>query len=217
MSQILNFFYTDILLYLSLIPLIGIFLLLVIRSERQKLLKVIAFNFSFLPFAGFLLVWGGFKKSIGTFQFVTKVLWIPILNLNITLGIDGISLFFLLLTTFLIPLCILISWNSIEYNLKWYLILFLFIEFFLIIVFCALDLLIFYIFFESILIPMFLIIGVWGSRERKVLASYYFFIYTLLGSVLMLIAILYIYYQVGTTSYEVLLTFFFSEFEQKFI
>ena len=217
MSQIFNFFYADILLYLSFIPLIGIFLLLIIRSERQKVLKIIALNFSFLPFAGFLLVWGGFKKSIGTFQFVSKVLWIPILNLNITLGIDGISLFFILLTTFLIPLCILISWNSINFNLKEYLISFLLIEFFLIIVFCVLDLLMFYIFFESILIPMFLIIGIWGSRERKILASYYFFLYTLLGSVLMLLSIIYIYIQVGTTDYEVLLSFKFSDFEQKIL
>jgi proton-translocating NADH-quinone oxidoreductase chain M len=139
------------------------------------------------------------------------------LNLNLTLGIDGISIFFLLLTTLLIPICILISWNSINYKLKEYLISFLILEFLLIGVFCILDLLLFYIFFESVLIPMFLIIGVWGSRDRKILASYYFFLYTLLGSVLMLLSILYIYYQVGTTDYEVLLTFMFSETEQKIL
>ena len=217
MNQMFNFFYTNILIYIALIPLIGILLLLVIRSERQKLLKIIALNFSFLPFLGFLFVWSGFKKSIGTFQFVTQVLWIPVLNLNITLGIDGISLFFLLLTTLLIPLCILISWNSINFKLKEYLIAFLLIEFLLIWVFCVLDLLMFYIFFESILIPMFLVIGIWGSRERKILASYYFFLYTLLGSVLMLLSIIYIYIQVGTTDYEVLLSFKFSDFEQKIL
>jgi NADH-quinone oxidoreductase subunit M len=114
------------------------------------------------------------------------------LNLNLTIGVDGISLFFLLLTTLLIPICLLVSWN-LKTNLKSYLISFLILDFFLIGVFCILDLLLFYIFFESILIPMFLIIGVWGSRERKILAAYYFFIYTLFGSVLMLISILYIY------------------------
>ena len=192
------FDYQDILFYTSLIPLIGIFSLIFINPEQQKLLKIVALNFSAIPFIVFLFIWGGFKKSVGTFQFVSKILWIPVLNLNITLGIDGISLFFLLLTTLLIPLCILISWNSITSNLKGYLISFLIIEFFLIGVFCVLDLLMFYIFFESILIPMFLVIGIWGSRERKMLASYYFFLYTLLGSVVMLLSILYIYNQVGT-------------------
>jgi NADH:ubiquinone oxidoreductase subunit 4 (subunit M) len=179
--------------------------------------KIIALNFSAFPFLIFVVLWGGFKKSIGSFQFVTKILWVPVLNLNVTLGIDGISLFFLLLTTLLIPLCILISWNSVQFNLKEYLIAFLAIEFFLIGVFCVLDVLMFYIFFESILIPMFLVIGVWGSRERKIWASYYFFLYTLFGSVLMLISILYIYNQVGTTDYEILLTFAFSDLEQKLL
>ena len=213
----MSFFYQHLLLYIAFIPFIGILWLISLRPEQQKLMKIIALNFSFLPFVGFLLVWGGFKKSVGVFQFVTQVLWIPILNLNITLGVDGISLFFLLLTTLLIPLCILISWNSINFNLKEYLIFFLLIEFFLIWVFCVLDLLMFYIFFESILIPMFLIIGIWGSRERKILASYYFFLYTLLGSVLMLLSIIYIYFQVGTTDYEILLSFKFSELEQKIL
>jgi proton-translocating NADH-quinone oxidoreductase chain M len=90
-------------------------------------------------------------------------------------------------------------------------------EFFLIGVFCVLDLLLFYIFFESVLIPMFLIIGIWGSRERKIRAAYFFFLYTLLGSVLMLLSILYIYYQIGTTDYEILLSFSFSKTEQKIL
>ena len=217
MNPTLLFDYEEILLYTSLIPLIGILLLIFIDPEQKKLMKVVSLHFSSLPFLIFLFIWGGFKKSVGTFQFVTKVLWIPILNLNITLGIDGISLFFLLLTTLLIPICILISWNTIGSNLKGYLISFLLIEFFLIGVFCVLDLLLFYIFFESILIPMFLVVGIWGSRERKMLASYYFFLYTLLGSVVMLLSILYIYIQVGTTDYEILLTFVFSEFEQKIL
>ena len=209
--------FENLLIYISVLPLIGAVLLVFIPSNNSKLLKVIALNFSSLPFLGSLLVWAYFKKSIAQFQFVTKIYWLPILNLNVTLGIDGISLFFLLLTTLLIPICILLSWNSVKKDLKEYLIAFLFLEFFLIGVFCILDLLLFYIFFESVLIPMFLIIGVWGSRERKILASYYFFLYTLLGSVIMLISILYIYYQVGTTDYEMLLTFSFSELEQKFL
>lgn len=212
-----HLFAQNVLLCSLLVPLIGILLLIFTKSTEQNQLKLISLHFSIVPFFFFLGVWGGFKKSIGTFQFVTKLCWIPVLNLNVMLGIDGISLFFILLTTLLIPICILISWNTINYNLKTYLISFLLIEFFLIGVFCILDLLIFYVFFESILIPMFLIIGTWGSRERKILASYYFFLYTLLGSVIMLLCILYIYLQVGTTDYEILLTFVFSNLEQKIL
>jgi proton-translocating NADH-quinone oxidoreductase chain M len=207
----------NLLIYISILPLIGSVLLLFIPSSNSKLLKLTALNFSSLPFLGSLLVWAYFKQSIGQFQFVTKIYWMSNLNLNVTLGIDGISLFFLLLTTMLIPICILLSWSSVKKDLKEYLIAFLLLEFFLIGVFCILDLLLFYIFFESVLIPMFLIVGVWGSRERKILASYYFFLYTLLGSVIMLLSILYIYYQVGTTDYEMLLAFSFSELEQKFL
>jgi len=198
-------------------PIFGILLLLLIPSREEKLLKRIALNFSCFSFVGSLFLWGFFQKSIGSFQFVVKLFWLPILNLNFTLGIDGISIFFLVLTTLLIPLCILTSWNSVSENLKEFLIAFLVLDFFLIGTFCVLDLLLFYIFFESVLIPMFLIVGIWGSRERKILAAYYFFLYTLLGSVLMLLSILYIYYQIGTTDYEILLTFSFSSLEQKLL
>jgi proton-translocating NADH-quinone oxidoreductase chain M len=207
----------NLLVYILLFPIFGILILLFIPSREENLLKFVALNTTFLSFFGSLLVWFFFNKSFGSFQFVTKFNWFPELNLYFILGVDGISIFFLLLTTMLIPLCILTSWNSISNNLKEFLIAFLMLDFFLIGTFCVLDLLLFYIFFESVLIPMFLIIGVWGSRERKILAAYYFFLYTLLGSVLMLLSILYIYSQVGTTNYEVLLTFSFSELEQKFL
>jgi len=205
----------NLLTYILLLPLLGSIILLVTPSINKNLLKAIALNTSCLTFLLSLILWIFFDKSIGTFQFVNKFLWVPILNINFTMGIDGISLFFILLTTLLIPLCLLVSWNSIQNNLKEYLIAFLIMEFFLIGVFSILDVLLFYIFFESVLIPMYLIIGIWGSRERKIRAAYFFFLYTLLGSVLMLLSILYIYYQVGTTDYEVLLTFSFSELEQK--
>ena len=198
-------------------PIFGILLLLLVPAREEKLMKIIALNSACLSFTGSLLLWGFFQKSTGAFQYVVTLFWLPSLNLNFALGIDGISLFFLLLTTLLIPLCLLTSWNSVSSNLKEFLIAFLILDFFLIGTFCVLDLLLFYIFFESVLIPMFLIIGIWGSRERKILAAYYFFLYTLLGSVVMLLSILYIYYQVGTTDYEVLLTFSFSELEQKFL
>lgn len=210
-------FSQNLLVYILLLPIIGILLLLFIPSRQTRLLKFVALNAACLSFTGSLILWGGFSKSIGFFQYVVKLTWFPILTLNFTLGIDGISLFFIVLTTLLIPLCILTSWNSISHSLKEFLIAFLFLDFLLIGVFSVLDLLFFYIFFESVLIPMFLIVGIWGSRERKILAAYYFFLYTLLGSVVMLLATLYILEQVGTTDYEVLLTFSFSEIEQKLL
>ena len=207
----------NLLIYILMFPIIGILLLLIVPSRETRLLKFIALNSACFSFIGSLLLWGGFSKSVGFFQFLVKLDWFPLLTLNFTLGVDGISLFFILLTTLLIPLCLLASWNSIGHSLKEFLIAFLFLDFLLIGVFCVLDLLFFYIFFESVLIPMFLIVGIWGSRERKILAAYYFFLYTLLGSVVMLLATLYILEQVGTTDYEVLLTFSFSEIEQKFL
>lgn len=199
------------------LPLMGIFLLSFSPYTNYKNLKIIALGTSSLTFLASLILWILFDKSTGEMQFVTRLIWIPSLNINLTLGIDGISLFFVILTTLLIFLCLLSSWTSIENNLKEYLICFLIMEFFLIGVFCVLDLLIFYIFFESVLIPMYLIIGIWGSRERKIRAAYFFFLYTLLGSVLMLLGILYLYYQVGTTDYETLLSVLLTVEEQKLI
>jgi len=191
--------------------------MLFVPASNHLLLKSIALNVSCFLYSISLFLWVFFNKSVGSFQFVSKSSWIPFLNLNFSLGIDGISLFFILLTTLLIFLCILISWTSVNANIKEFLIAFLVMEFFLVGVFSTLDLLLFYIFFESVLIPMYLIVGVWGSRERKIRAAYFFFLYTLLGSVLMLLSILYIFYQVGTTNYEVLLTVIFSKTEQKFL
>ncbi len=208
---------TSLLVIILILPLIGVFLLLFVPASNHSLLKSIALNVSCFSYVVSLFLWVFFNKSIGSFQFVSKFWWIPFLNLNFSLGVDGISLFFILLTTLLIFLCILISWTSVEINIKEFLIAFLIMEFFLIGVFSILDLLLFYIFFESVLIPMYLIVGIWGSRERKIRAAYFFFLYTLLGSVLMLLSILYIYYQVGTTNYEILLTFIFSKTEQKFL
>nr|YP_005090325.1 NADH dehydrogenase subunit 4 [Phaeodactylum tricornutum]ADY18501.1 NADH dehydrogenase subunit 4 [Phaeodactylum tricornutum] len=207
----------NLLIYIFLFPIIGSLFLSLIPASEEKFMRVVALNVTGLSFTGCLLLFGFFHKGTGAFQYVLQYPWFLGLNLNLTLGVDGISIFFLLLTTLLIPLCILASWNSVKSSLKEFLITFLVLEFFLIGVFCTLDLVFFYIFFESVLIPMFLIIGIWGSRERKVLASYYFFLYTLFGSVLMLLSVLYIYWQVGTTDYQLLLAFSFSEQEQKFL
>ena len=125
--------------------------------------------------------------------------------------------FSLFLTTFLIPICILVSWTSIQAYVKEYCIAFLVLESLMIAVFSVLDLLLFYVFFESVLIPMFIIIGVWGSRERKIRAAYQFFLYTLLGSVFMLLAILLIYFQTGTTDLKFCIVSNFSETRQIFL
>lgn len=214
---VLMLFAPNLLICVLMFPIIGILLLLLVPSRETRLLKFIALNSTCFSFIGSLVLWVSFSKSVGFFQFLAKLNWFPLFTLNFVLGVDGISLFFILLTTLLIPLCILSSWNTIGHSLKEFLIAFLFLDFLLIGVFCVLDLLFFYIFFESVLVPMFLVIGIWGSRNRKILAAYYFFLYTLLGSVVMLLAILYILEQVGTTDFEVLLTFSFSEIEQKFL
>jgi proton-translocating NADH-quinone oxidoreductase chain M len=207
----------NILIYLLILPLIGILSLLFLPSWNDILIKKISLIFSgiSLVLSIFLLIFFNFSQS--KFQFYFKYNWVPNFNFNFILGIDGISLFFILLTNLLIFLCVLISWNSIKHNLKLYFIMFFILNFFLIGVFCVLDLLLFYIFFESVLIPMYLIIGFWGSRARKIRAAYFFFLYTLLGSVLLLLSILYIYYQIGTTDFEILSTVSFTLKEQKIL
>ena len=165
------FSYCNLLISTLTFPLIGILFLLFVPSRETKLLKQIALNFSCLASTSSLILWCFFQNSTGSFQFVKTFYWIPFWNLNITLGVDGISLFFIILTALLIPLCLLASWDSIRFNVKEFLIAFLFLDFLLIGSFCALDIFCFYVLFESTLIPMFLIIGIWGSRERKILAS----------------------------------------------
>jgi proton-translocating NADH-quinone oxidoreductase chain M len=206
-----------ILISLITLPLIGCGIIFFIPKENTLTIKKIGLNVSLLTFILSLYLWINFDNSTANFQFVNKINWIPYSNLSFYLGIDGISLFFIILTTFLIPICLLTSWNNIKIFIKEYIIAFLVIETLLISVFSVLDLLLFYIFFESILIPMFLVIGIWGARERKIHAAYQFFIYTLLGSVLMLLGIIIIYFQVGTTDVQILLTSSFSEEKQKLL
>ncbi len=138
-----------------------------------------------------------FNPAVAHFQLQETFEWIEGSGIRYHLGVDGISIFFVLLTTLLMPICILASWNSITERVKEYMIAFLALESLILGVFCSLDFLMFYFFFEAVLIPMFLLIGIWGG-ENRVYAAFKFFLYTLLGSVLMLIALLYIYYQTGT-------------------
>lgn len=150
------------------------------------------------------------------FQYFTNYEWgFDSLNLAYSFGIDGLSIYFIVLTSLLIFICILFIWN--DKNFKEYALTLIIIELFLFIIFSVLDLFLFYIFFEAILIPMYLLIGVWGSRERKIRAVYLFFFYTLCGSILFLIAILYIYSITGTLNLEYLLAFNFTETDQKIL
>ncbi len=206
-----------LLLLITLFPLFGVVILLFIPDSKTVMIRNIALYTSLITFILSIALWIGFDKSTAKFQFVETYSWIPLSNIHYTIGVDGISLFFVILTTFLTPICLLVGWESIKTNLKEYMISFLVLETLLINVFCVLDLLLFYVFFESVLLPMFIIIGVWGSRERKIHAAYQFFLYTFFGSVLMLLAIIVIYFQTGTTDLQILLTTEFSENKQKLL
>lgn len=199
-----------LLFWVVFLPLFGGGILLVIptsllsKQAAEILMRGIGLFISLVTFFLSLLLWLGFDASTSKFQFVEVLRWVPSANFEIILGVDGISLFFVVLTTFLVPLCLLFSWDVPAIKVKEYFVAFLFLEGFVLLVFTSLDLLVFYIFFESVLIPMFMIIGVWGSRERRVRAAYFFFLYTLLGSVFMLLALLLLYLESGTTDYQLL-------------
>lgn len=208
---------TYILPIIIIIPLFGILALVVLPDWKIGLIKQVALITSLSTFILSLYLWITFDNTTSKYQFVYETKWLANFNINFSLGIDGISLFLVILTTFLIPLCILASWESIKNNIKEYMICFLLLDGLLILVFCVLDLVLFYIFFESVLIPMFIVIGVWGSRERKIRAAYMLFLYTFLGSLLMLAAIIVIYFEIGTTDLQVLLTSDFSEERQLFL
>ena len=154
-----------------------------------------------------------FNYNEKQYQFLEFSEWVPSLGIVYRVGLDGLSLPFVMLTAFLVPVCILCSWNTIQHKIKEFMISFLILEAFIIGMFSALDIVVFYIFFEAVLIPMFLIIGIWGGVER-IYASFKFFLYTLLGSVLMLIAIIYIIGTTGTSDLIQVLDYDFSKTEQ---
>lgn len=196
-----------ILSVVTFLPLLGAFFILFIRGSDADIVrnsKSAALLFSAATFVLSLFMYMNFDPTTAHFQFVEKASWFPDFNIGYKMGVDGISILFVLLATFLTPICILASWESIRDRVKEYMIAFLVLETMMIGMFSALDMVLFYIFFEAVLIPMFIIIGVWGG-PRRVYASFKFFLYTLLGSVLMLIAMLVLYFQAGTTDIEVLL------------
>jgi NADH-quinone oxidoreductase subunit M len=174
-----------------LCPLIGaLFIFFLVRDD--KVAKIIALISSMVAFLFSVFLYLSFNKSASGFQQEEIYSLIPSLKMHYHLGVDGISIFFIMLTAILTPLCILASWESINFRVKEYVISFLVLECLVIGVFCALDFMLFYVFFEFMLIPMFLIIGVWGG-EKRIYAAIKFFLYTLAGSLCLLVAIIYIY------------------------
>ena len=188
----------------TFLPAIGAVALLLLRGDdpaAQRNAKWIALATTALTFVASLFILARFDRSNSGFQLVEERAWL--LGLNYKLGVDGISVLFVMLTTFLMPLTIASAWN-VTTRTKEYMVAFLMLETLMLGVFVALDLILFYLFFEGGLIPMFLIIGVWGG-PRRVYASFKFFLYTLLGSVLMLLAIMAMYWDAGTTDIPTLM------------
>jgi NADH-quinone oxidoreductase subunit M len=180
---------------ITLFPLLGAIILLFIPKEQKNTIRSVAFGVTLLDFLFSLPLFFNFQLGTSAMQFVERVDWIPTLGISYHLGIDGISLFLVLLTTFLTPLCILGSWKSIQEKVKAFMFFFLFLEVGMIGVFVSLDLFLFYVFWEVMLVPMYFLIGVWGG-PRRIYAAVKFFLYTMFGSVLMLVAILFLYFNI---------------------
>ncbi len=186
------------------LPVLCAVMIGLMRAEKgnealaERNIKFVALFGSVFVFAFSIFMMNNFDQSASGFQFVEKHAWFGSLGLSYHLGVDGISVLFVLLSAALTPVCILASWNSVKKRIKEYMIAFLVLESFMIGTFCSLDTVLFYVFFEGVLIPMFLIIGIWGG-PRRVYASYKFFLYTLFGSVLMLLAIIGLYSLTGSS------------------
>ena len=185
----------------TFLPLVGVALIVVLRGDPEVVARnsrSIALWTSLVTFLLSLAVWSNFDPAQPGFQLVEKSPWLAGLGISYYLGVDGISLWFVLLSALLTVVVVIGSWHSVHARVKEYMIAFLVMDTLMIGVFVALDAVLFYLFFEAILIPMYLIIGIWGG-PRRIYAAFKFFLYTLLGSVLFLIAILVIYFHTGTT------------------
>ena len=197
---------------ITFLPLTGVLFLMLIRGSEESIAansRLVALWVSGFTFLLSLSLYFGFDASVAGYQFEERADWISGSGISYHLGIDGISMPFILLATFLTPLSILASWKAITHRVRDYMIAFLVLEVMMVGMFASLDMLMFYLFFEGVLIPMFIIIGVWGGAER-VYAAFKFFLYTLLGSVLMLVCMLVMYQITGTTDIPALAEFAFS-------
>jgi NADH-quinone oxidoreductase subunit M len=192
---------------LTWLPLVGGLVILCVRGDEATVAsnaRWTALWTSLIVLALSLILWFRFDTSDAGFQFVESAPWLPQWGITYKLGVDGISVLFVLLSTVLTPICILASWEAITVRVREYMLAFLVLETMMVGMFCALDFVVFYVFFEGVLIPMYLIIGVWGG-PRRVYAAIKFFLYTLTGSVLMLLALLAMWYQAGSTDIPTLL------------
>ena len=191
------------------LPLIGVLFILLVRGNDETAARNARYAALWTSIATFIVsifLWINFDVGTADFQFVEKHQWIPAYQIYYHLGVDGISMLFVLLSTALTPLCVLASWKVIKERVREYMIAFLILETMMVGTFSSLDFLLFYVFFEGSLIPMFIIIGVWGG-ERRVYSAFKFFLFTLTGSVLLLVALMTIHFQAGTTDIPTLLNF----------
>ena len=201
-----------VLSLITYLPLVGVLFLMLMRGDEDTVAqnaKQLALWVSGFTFFISLFIYWGFDAAAEGYQFEEHVEWITGGGISYHMGVDGISMPFILLSTFLTPLAVLASWKAITHRVREYMIAFLVLETMMIGMFASLDMLMFYLFFEGVLIPMFIIIGVWGGAER-VYAAFKFFLYTLLGSVLMLVCMLVMYHLAGTTDILALSAFAFS-------
>ncbi len=201
----MEFLLNNILSLIIWFPFIGILLILLIDKKRETLIKWVSLITIIIDCILSFYLLANFDFSKSGFQFVERKRWIEFINSYYFLGVDGISLLFIPLSTFTTLLCILISWDSIKELVKEFYLALLFTNIAMVGTFCALDLVIFYIFWEAILIPMYLIIGIWGG-PRRIYSAIKFFLYTFFGSVFMLIGIIYLYIKFGTFDYTLLVT-----------
>ena len=217
-----------LLTYLLATPLIGSLLLILINKEKEHLVKYFGLAVSLIAFIISLIVYFGFDNQSGDFQFVQKFNWVKDLNISYHVGVDGLSMLLILLTTFLTPLTLLSSWNGIKKRVKEFTFFMLILELGMLGVFVSLDMFLFYVFWEAMLIPMYFIIGIWG-HQRRVYAAVKFFLFTMFGSLLMLVAIIWLgvnaisltgsfttnlldLYKVGPTIPQTIQTFLFFAF-----
>ncbi len=194
------------------LPMVGAAIILSIRGDEKTVAsnaRWTALWTTLIVLIVSLVIWVKFDRTSAGFQFVENVPWLPEYKVGYKMGVDGISVLFVLLSTVLTPICILASWESIQTKVREYMVAFLILETMMVGMFCAMDFIVFYMFFEAVLIPMYLIIGVWGG-PRRVYAAVKFFLFTLTGSVLMLLALLAMWVQAGTTDIPTLMHTSFS-------
>lgn len=197
----MEIFSNYLLTWTLVIPLVGAFLTLFIRKDSKNTVRWIALITSLMAFLFSIAIFMGFDETVSGYQLQKNLEWIPQLGIHYHIGVDGLSLLLVMLTTLLTPLAILGSWSGIDEKVREFHFLILFLETAILGVFVSIDMLLFYVFWESVLIPMYFLIGIWGSK-RRIYATVKFFIFTMVGSLLMLVAIITLYYQTGARTFD---------------